>query len=275
MSNQWLRLWHDMPTDPKWRTIAKVSGQRIGDVIAVYTHLLVAASTNAPERGRTQSFNAEDVASALDLETNAVDAIVDAMQLRVLDGDRMKGWDKRQPEREDGSAERAKAWRENQKALKEAEKAQKMADELAANDAERNRTQDELDRTLEERRREEEKIGNTKAAPKRAPFNAEAVDLPDWLSPETWGLWVRHRIAKRKPLTEDGALLSIKSLADMREQGIDPRAAIEHGVASGNQGLFPPPGRRGAAPRVETATRNAQAAAILGFDEPETFDETR
>ena len=66
MSNQWLRLWHDMPTDPKWRTISKVSGQRIGDVMAVYLHMLVTASS-ADVRGRTHSFNCEDVASALDI----------------------------------------------------------------------------------------------------------------------------------------------------------------------------------------------------------------
>lgn len=117
MANQWLRLWHDMPTDPKWRTIAKASGQRIGDVMAVYVHMLVIAS-NATERGRTQSFNCEDVASALDIETEQVAAIVDAMQGRVIDGDRLKGWEKRQVAREDGSAERAKAWREEQKAKK-------------------------------------------------------------------------------------------------------------------------------------------------------------
>ncbi|ENU2244993.1 hypothetical protein ACWNUG_005487, partial [Escherichia coli] len=23
MANAWLRLWHDMPNDPKWRTIAR------------------------------------------------------------------------------------------------------------------------------------------------------------------------------------------------------------------------------------------------------------
>ena len=116
MANSWLRLWHDMPTDPKWRTISRVSGQRIGDVIAVFTHMLVCAS-NATERGRTQSFNCEDVASALDLDTEQVAAIIDAMQSRVLDGDRLKGWEIRQVAREDGSAERAKAWREAKKAL--------------------------------------------------------------------------------------------------------------------------------------------------------------
>lgn len=131
MSIQWLRLWHDMPTDPKWRTIAKASGQRIGDVIAVYLHILVAAS-NASERGRTHSLSTEDVASALDLETSEVDAIVAAMQVRVLDGDHLKGWEKRQPAREDGSAGRSARWREEQKAkndLANAARTQANADE--------------------------------------------------------------------------------------------------------------------------------------------------
>ncbi len=46
MANAWLRLWHDMPNDPKWRTIARVSGQPIATVMAVYIHLLVSASRN-------------------------------------------------------------------------------------------------------------------------------------------------------------------------------------------------------------------------------------
>lgn len=131
MANQWLRLWHDMPTDPKWRTISKASGQRIGDVMAVYVHLLVCAS-NATERGRTQSFNSEDVASALDLDTEQVEQIINAMQGRVLEGDLLKGWESRQVAREDGSAERAKAWRESKKATSE----------RTPNATERNRTPD-------------------------------------------------------------------------------------------------------------------------------------
>jgi hypothetical protein len=114
MSNQWLRLWHDMPNDPKWRTIARVSKQSVSTVIAVYLHVLVTAS-NASERGRTQSLNSEDIASALDVETSEIEAILSAMQGRVLDGDKVAGWEKRQPLREDGAAERAKAWRESKK----------------------------------------------------------------------------------------------------------------------------------------------------------------
>jgi hypothetical protein len=161
MANQWLRLWHDMPTDPKWRTIAKASGQRIGDVMAVYCHLLVCAS-NATERGRTQSFNSEDVASALDLETEQVEAIVKAMQARVLDGDKVAGWEKRQALREDGSAERSRAWRE----------AQKEAAEREANAAERKRP---LDKT-----REDKKKSNTPHTPKGG--KSAAVDLSTWIA---------------------------------------------------------------------------------------------
>ena len=107
----WCRLWHDMPNDPKWRTIAHASGRRIGDVIAVFVHMLVSAS-KAAERGRTQGWNDEDIASALDMEPGDVLAIREAMQGRVIDGDLLTGWEKRQPKREDESAERAKLWRE-------------------------------------------------------------------------------------------------------------------------------------------------------------------
>jgi hypothetical protein len=173
MANQWLRLWHDMPTDPKWRTVAKVSGQRIGDVMAVYLHLLVCAS-NATERGRTQSFNCEDVASALDIETEHVASIIDAMQGRVLDGDMVAGWEKRQAAREDGSAERAKAWRD-------AKKAELNAAKTKSNATERNRTPDK-----DKSREEKETI-----APTAVAFDAATgqFEIPDLLSTQWLGAY--------------------------------------------------------------------------------------
>lgn len=89
--NTWLRLWHNLPTDPKFRTIARVSGQPLSCVIAVFVFLLADAATTA-ERGRTQA-NDEDVASALDLDEEQVIAIRQAMQGRVLDGDRIRAWE--------------------------------------------------------------------------------------------------------------------------------------------------------------------------------------
>ncbi|ENB5641076.1 hypothetical protein ABH220_005106, partial [Escherichia coli] len=72
MATSWLRLWHDMPNDPKWRTISRVSGQPIATVMAVYVHLLVSASRNVTtchdvsRRGHID-VTTEDLASALDV----------------------------------------------------------------------------------------------------------------------------------------------------------------------------------------------------------------
>lgn len=146
MASPWCRLWADMPNDPKWRTIARASGQRIGDVIAVYVHMMTCASSqpNANERGRTLGWRDEDVANALDLETEQIAAIRSAMQDRVLDDDYLKGWDRRQSVREDeGAAARAKAFREREKAAKLA------ADEATANAARTQPNASERKKTLE------------------------------------------------------------------------------------------------------------------------------
>ena len=180
MANQWLRLWHDMPTDPKWRTISKASGQRIGDVMSVYLHILVCAS-NATERGRTHSFNCEDVASSLDLETEQVALIHAAMQGRVLDVDVVMGWEKRQPVREDGAAERAKAWRDAAKA--------KSLEQ--PNASERNQT---LDKEKSREEKEEKK-------PTAAPWLTVPELVADGLSQTLSADWLAHRRTRKAKLT--------------------------------------------------------------------------
>lgn len=222
MANQWLRLWHDMPTDPKWRTISRASGQSIGNVMAVYCHILVCAS-NADERGRTQSFNCEDVASALDIQTADVEAIFAAMQGRVLDGDRVAGWEKRQVAREDGAAERAKAWRE----------AQKQAKQAQSNDSERNRTQAERNQTPD---KDTEKIKIQKKKEDKA--QAPVFVLPDWINRQHWDVW--HSTAKRKKATAEQKQMAVDKLAEWRAAGLNYAGALENAALGGNQGLFLP-----------------------------------
>lgn len=111
MANSWLRLYHDMPNDPKWRTIARASKQTIPVVLGVYVHLLIIASGSV-DRGTVGVLNSEDLASALDVDSEAVDAILKAMEGRVLESGKLSGWDKRQTNREDSSTERVKRWRE-------------------------------------------------------------------------------------------------------------------------------------------------------------------
>ncbi|WP_447908164.1 hypothetical protein [Serratia fonticola] len=101
MANSWLRLWHDMPNDPKWRTIAKVSGQPIALVQAVFLQLLVSASQNpvTDETGVTLhivTVTNEDISSALDVTEGDVASVTSAMQGRVLNGNTISGWNKRQ-----------------------------------------------------------------------------------------------------------------------------------------------------------------------------------
>ncbi|WAT31795.1 hypothetical protein [Pseudomonas sp. GXZC] len=88
-----------MPNDPKWRTIARVSGQPVSLVQAVFLHLLVDASRNVT-RGHV-TVTTEDLASALDVTEEQIDNVFSAMQGRVLDQKCLTGWSQRQPLRED------------------------------------------------------------------------------------------------------------------------------------------------------------------------------
>lgn len=115
MSNTWLRLWHDMPTDPKFRVIAKRAGRPLSEVVSVFVLMLTNASANASERGELDNWADEDAGAALDIDAAHVAAIREAMIGKTLDGNKLTGWEKRQPKREDGSAERAKEWRERKR----------------------------------------------------------------------------------------------------------------------------------------------------------------
>lgn len=115
----WVRLWHDMPTDPKWRTIARKSGQPLPCVIALFNLIMVNASGNADDRGVLRNWDNEDAAAALDMEPQDVAAIMEAMEGKVIAQGRLTGWEKRQPKREDDRATlRKQAQREREQAAK-------------------------------------------------------------------------------------------------------------------------------------------------------------
>jgi len=140
MANQWLRLWHDMPNDPKWRTIARVSGQPIPLVQAIYLHLLVDASRNVT-RGHV-TVTTEDLASALDVIDERVESVLSAMQGRVMDGDRLTGWEARQPLREDVGDPQTGAKSAAQRKRDQRERERANAKKVACHDESRNVTPD-------------------------------------------------------------------------------------------------------------------------------------
>jgi hypothetical protein len=99
MANQWLRLWHDMPNDPKFKTVARVSKRPITEVLSIYLHLLVDASRNVT-RGHV-NVTIEDISSAIDVQEEHVSSILDAMEGRLICQKKLTGWDSRQPKNED------------------------------------------------------------------------------------------------------------------------------------------------------------------------------
>jgi hypothetical protein len=152
---QWCRLWHDAPTDPKWRTVARRSGRSVADVLGVWMFMLTNASAS-PTRGTLHAWDDEDVAVTLEIPVEAVAAIREAMQGRALDGDTLTGWHARNPKREDASTVRVRAFRERNKAQ--------------GNAAERDVTHGNA---REEKRREEEK--REQQQPLLAPAAADAA----------------------------------------------------------------------------------------------------
>lgn len=117
--SQWVRLWDDMPNDPKWRVIARRASQSVTGrhsdvtichVISVFNHMLINAS-NWGNWGILENWNDEVVAASLEIDSGQVLAIKDAMQGLILDGDRIKSWEKRQTKHADSSADRTAKWR--------------------------------------------------------------------------------------------------------------------------------------------------------------------
>ena len=75
-------------------------------------------------------------------------------------------------------------------------------------------------------------------------FSPALMDIPEWLDREVWAMWCEERDAKRKPITYRAGQLQFKKLAEYRDQGFSPQEVIEHSIASGYQGLFPPRGNQ-------------------------------
>lgn len=103
-----------------------------------------------------------------------------------------------------------------------------------------------------------------KGARKRAPgFDANEIELPDWLDRELWATWVQDRKARKKPVTEAGARAQLKQLDEYRRQGASPEKVIQHSIAGGYQGLFAPANGRAQPTTGNGASTVAQTKEYL------------
>lgn len=117
-SMQWFRSIHGAPTDPKWRMIAMRAKAPTGAVVSVAWALFDHASQHE-DRGSVAGFDCEMVACFFDYEVEIVERIVAAMRDKgIIDGDRLRTWEKHQPKREregDLSTERTRRHKEKKR----------------------------------------------------------------------------------------------------------------------------------------------------------------
>lgn len=111
----WFRWHHGSVTDPKFQLVARKTGTRVADVIAVWATLLEEAS-QSEDRGNPGTLDFEAIDCALGLSDGNAAAIHASLGERgIIDKDgHLTAWDERQPkrEREDAtSTERSRASR--------------------------------------------------------------------------------------------------------------------------------------------------------------------
>jgi len=108
--------------------------------------------------------------------------------------------------------------------------------------------------------------------PARAGFDPLGLPLPGFLTLEAWTRWVEHRRAIRKPITEQGAKLTLRKLTQFRAEGIEPERVIEESIANDWQSLQAPRGgngtrrARGPPTQDELLERNLAVAAQWAAD---------
>ncbi|MBH2008311.1 MAG: hypothetical protein I8H71_01290 [Xanthomonadaceae bacterium] len=111
----WFRWHHGSVTDPKFQLVARKSGCRLSDVLAVWAFVLEKASASE-DRGTFGELDAEAIDCLFGFDDGITAAILEHMGARgLVHGGDVLSWEKRQPkrEREDaGAAERKRNQRE-------------------------------------------------------------------------------------------------------------------------------------------------------------------
>lgn len=204
MANSWLRLWHDMPTDPKFGTVARVSGEHIALVLSVYLHLMVDASRNVT-RGHV-TVTSEDLATALNVTDEQIENILAAMSGRLIADGVLSGWDKRQVKREDSGDEETGAKSAAQR-KKEQREREKQAEIDAANSTAEKQCHDLSHNVTLDKDKDKDKEKNKKNT-------ATTVATPEGVSESLWTDFKKLRATKKAAVTQT-AIDGIKREADI------------------------------------------------------------
>jgi hypothetical protein len=109
----WYKIFSGVSQDTKLAVVARRSGFRRGEVLAVWLALLDRASTAKP-RGCVNNIDAEEIAATLECDTAAIASVIDTLRERKLispDG-MIAEWNRYQ----DHSTPRTRAYRQRKAA---------------------------------------------------------------------------------------------------------------------------------------------------------------
>lgn len=216
----WFRWYTGTATDPKFMVVARLAGQNVAAVVAVWAMLLERAS-DVSERDETQcnaekrymkrgfvsGFDCEAADAVLGLEDGASEAIMRAMEKKgLLTGERVTNWEKRQPKREDNSTERVRRFREKKKSETQcnAEKREETLEESIVDNI-------NIPPTLSSLRSESVSPTGDPAPPAEKPKRASSAPF------------------SRKPPTVE----EVQAYCDARGNGIDAAAFVDFYASKG------------------------------------------
>jgi hypothetical protein len=227
----WFRWHHGSVTDPKFGLVARRARVGLPTVVAIWAFLLEQASC-AEVRGSIGGIDADSIDCMFGLEDGDCARVLEQMQARgLLEQGQICAWEKRQPKREDETA--------NDRKRRQREREHELKLSSVTSGESRNVTQGHAEVTAgharEEKRREEEP--KTKTARKRsAP--AVLVSLPDLIAEgcdeQSATDWLIARKAKGLPLTPT-AWADTK--AEAIKAGLSPAQAVKAAAGNGWAGF--------------------------------------
>ena len=185
----WFRWYTGTATDPKFLVVARLSGQNVAAVVAVWAMLLERASDgvtqcDASKRGYITGFDSESADTLLGLEDGATEQILGALRKKnLLDGDKVTSWEKRQPKREDSSAERTRAYRER---LKEKSSVTQCDAPVTHGDTRKEENREDSIKSISYSLSESPNSDHSGSCPHQRILEAYREVLPELSQPRTW-----------------------------------------------------------------------------------------
>lgn len=220
---QWFRSYVGTHSDPKIATVARKVGLHRTIVLSVWLAIEECACA-AINRGSMADMDFDDVATALDIEAEQVQAVVIAFKAKgmIAEDGTLTAWQKRQfqSDSDPTNAQRQKRYRD---------KAQSNAPVTDAVTEPKRDVTTRTDTDTDQNRSEEKQKGA------RAP----RFEIPDWVPIDPWRAFEEMRQKNRKPMTDRARELTVRDLEKLRGEGNDPGAVLLQSVKNSWRGVFP------------------------------------